>query len=485
LCFKRYIVLFLLYIEQGNLLIPRSYTTPMRQLFLVLIIFILSLLGLVALFNTLTNSSKQSNIVLATDWPDYPTAEEHLVEALRWRSSADSIGRLELVDFYTWIRQRYPLLFDNPNLEWKEFGTDNWVAKWIGRKADLAPIVWMASPEIPLPKTAALATASSKLPSQLDATSIRGRGSRGSKVAMMAMLEVLHQLLSEERLPDRTIYFAFPFPAQVGEARILTALAQAGTPAAYVLQTGSGIAENLLWDLEAPVALLGVGQLAQAQITLKRMAPTVAWDVLAQRLAKNLPAADLKHPVAKQLLHQLSPELPFGQRFVFSNTWLLNWKQRRYFAPASFSNSLVGLQTHLVPTTVHSDTAQLHLTAPQLPAALLVAVQALLKMDSVQVLSNWTTHEGFASAEMQSRYYRLIGNTCKEVFPRVLTAPIWVARAHAHSAPLIQAPTFYFHPVQLEASNWVAAPQGFAESISRQNYKRLLHFYHQLLSNSI
>ncbi len=458
----------------------------MRQLFLVLIVFLLSLFTLVALFNTVTNTSKQSNIVLATTLPDYPEAEENLTQALRWRSSDDSIGQAQIKDFYAWIRLQYPLLFDNPNLEWQEFGASNWVAKWVGRQADLAPIVWMASPQVTMPTAAERRNWSvTPFAGELTAEHIYGQGSQGSKAAMIAMLEVLQQLIAQERLPDRTIYLAFPFPAQIGEARILKALAQAGTPAEYVLKTGGWVAQNLLWELSAPVALLGVGQLAQADLTLVRKHPKVAWSGVLDRLQAQLPKADLTHNTTRELLQQLSPELPFKQRFIFSNTWLLGWNQDSYFSPNSLPNSLVGTQARLFPSLPDSDTTQLRITAPSLDQATLLSIQTLVKLDSVKVIDNWKWQQGYATADLESRSYRLLGNTCKEVFPNLITAPIWVDQPAAPATKAIKAPIFYFQPVVYEADSWQKAQLGVTERISRQNYQRLLHFYHQLLSNSI
>lgn len=463
-----------------------SYKTPMRQLVLVLSIFVLSLLGLVALFNTITNTSKQSNIALAANLPDYPAAEQRLSNTLKWRSSNDSIGQENMAAFYALIKKQYPLLFDNPNIEWQEFGPSNWVAKWVGRKADLAPIVWMASPQVAVPTAAQQAKWSvPPFTSSLTTQYIYGQGSQGSKTAMIAMLEVLHDLVQKERLPDRTIYLAFPFPAQAGEAQILKALAQAGTPAEYILQTGGLIAQDMLWDLSTPVALLGVGQLGKAQITLARKSPTMDWKKLVERLREALPCADLKQEAAQQLLHQLSPELPFKQRFVFSNSWLLNWGQQHYFYPRSLSQDLVGVSTRLLPALPDTDTALLQITAPNLAATTLTTIQNILAADSVYVLGNWKWHQGFSTAKIESRSYRLLGNTCKEIFPNIITAPIWVAREDFVANSTVEAPVFYFQPIVQDPSTWQKAQWGVTERISRQNYQRMLQFYHRLLTNSI
>lgn len=450
----------------------------MRQLLLVLLIFVLSLLGLVAVFNTITNTSKQSNIVLATDLPNYPKAEQHLIQALKWCSSNDSTGHSQMKSFYTWIQQEYPLLFDNPNIEWKEFGPSNWVAKWVGRKADLAPIVWMASPQVTCPtaKESGVPFAGNLPPSDIYG--------QGSKAVMIAMLEVLHDLVTKERLPDRTIYFAFPFPNKTGGLQILTALAQAGTSAEYILQTGGFIAQDLLWGISSPVALLGIGQLAKAQITLSKP-PNMDWNFFLERLQSSLPTTNLNHNVARQLLEQLSPELPFQQCFIFSNPWLLNWNKKSYFPMGSLPQSLVGISAQLSPAYPNSDTALLQITAPQLKKENLTSILQFLSEYSITTLGDWMWQPETPTAYTESRSYRLLGNTCKEIFPDLITAPIWITPTNTTLIPpTIQTPVFYFHPIVRDSTSWEKA-QGGAEHIKRQNYQRLLHFYYQLLNNSI
>lgn len=458
----------------------------MRQLLLVLLIFVLSLLGLVALFNTVNNTSVQSNIVLATDLPIYPKAEQHLTEALQYPNSTDSIGAIQMVAFHNWIQQTYPLLFDNPNIEWQEFGPSNWVAKWIGRNADLAPIVWMASPEVSIPTSKQAATWSTPpFFGQLTNTHIYGQGVQGSKTAMIAMLEVLQALVSQEQLPDRTIYMAYPFPAQAGEAQILKALAQAGTTPEYILQTGGFIAQDLLWGLSAPVALIGIGQLAQAKITLVKKQTTVNWIYSLKRLQAALPAVDLAQESAQHLLQQLGPELPFQQRFVISNTWLLNWYKQAYFEPNTLAQQLTATNAQLIPAFTDADTVVLKITAPELTTTLLNTISSLVASDSIQLVGNWKIWKSQTTADVGSRSYRLLGNTCKEVFPNLLTTPTWIDREQVPFIANIQTPIFYFQPIVQDSASLPNAQLGIEESISRQHYQQLLQFYHQLLTNSI
>ena len=457
----------------------------MRQLSLVLLLFLLSLLGLVALFNTITNTSVQSNIVLATDFPIYPQSEKNLTQALKYANSSDSTGAVQMASFYHWVQQTYPLLFDNPNIEWQEFGPSNWVAKWIGRNADLAPIVWLASPEIVLPtnKQAAI-WSTAPFSGHSTNTHIYGQGVQGGKTAMIAMLEVL-QYLVQTQLPDRTIYMAFPFPAQAGEVQILNALAQAGTTPEYILYTGGLIAQDLLWELPAPVAFIGIGQLAQAQITLAKKQPAADWGNLLNQLDEKLPDVDIKQVAAQQLLQQLSPELPFLKRFVSSNSWLLHWNKQTYFAAKTLPKQLAGISSQLIPALTDADTVVLKITAPQLTTTTLNTISSLINSDSIMVVGDWNVWPHQTTADASSRSYRLLANTCKEVFPNLLTAPAWVDRKQAPFISNIQAPIFYFHPIVQDKASWPKAQLGIEESISRQNYQQLLQFYHQLLTNSI
>jgi carboxypeptidase PM20D1 len=375
---------------------------------------------------------------------------------------------------------------DNPNIEWQEFGPSNWVAKWIGRNADLAPIVWVASPEISIPTSKQAANWSMPpFAGHLTDTHIYGQGVQGGKTAMIAMLEVLQALVAQEQLPDRTIYMAFPFPAQAGEAQILKALAQAGTTPEYMLQTGGLIAQDLLWELDAPVAFIGIGQLAQAKISLIKKQSTVDWSNFLNQLEEQLPAVEVEQAAAQHLLQQLSPELPFTKRFVTSNSWLLQWNKSTYFGSHTLAKQLAGTSIQLIPAFTDADTVVLKVTAPQLTTSTLNAIASLINSDSIMVVGDWNVWSHQTTADAGSRSYRLLANTCKEVFPNLLTAPAWIDRKQPPCVSNIPTPIFYFQPIVQDSASWPKAQLGMEESISRSNYQQLLQFYHRLLTNSI
>ena len=98
------------------------------------------------LFNTANLRSNQSNIQLIDSFPSFEKATSRLANALRIPTTIDSTGQVGSLAFRQWVQQQYPLLFDNPNVSWQSFGQQSWVAKWIGRNSELAPVVLVASP---------------------------------------------------------------------------------------------------------------------------------------------------------------------------------------------------------------------------------------------------------------------------------------------------------------------------------------------------
>ena len=187
----------------------------MRKLLVVLIIFLLSIIGLVLLFNTMTNSSKQSNINTAKNLPVYPAASERLAQALRIPTTPDSLSPVHFTQFHQWLQQQYPDIFDNPNVEWQTFETHSLVAKWIGRTPELAPIVLVANQHTEEPALETIPEWTfNPFMGKIDKGFIHGQGSQDGKAAMMAMLEAFQDFVKNNVLPNRTIYFAFPHDNQ-------------------------------------------------------------------------------------------------------------------------------------------------------------------------------------------------------------------------------------------------------------------------------
>jgi len=465
----------------------------MRKLLVVLIVFLISIIGLVLLFNTFTNSSKQANIKPASDLPIYSNASERLAEALRIPTTEDSLSALHFTKFHQWLQQSYPVIFENPNVEWQTFEQHSLVAKWIGRTPELAPIVLVAAQQIKEPLLETIPKWSfNPFMGKIDKGYIHGQGTLDGKTTMVAMIEVLQALVKKNVLPNRTIYFAFPHDAKQGELAIIQALKQADINPEFVLRTGGLISQDMLWDISAPTALIGIGHKSAMQATLetKKQESVEIVEQELQNLNTALPFIDMEETALEQFLSYISPELGFGQRLVFSNQWLLNNVQQKRLKNNKLTQKLFGTNITAsigLPDSNNTTLTTLTFSSPSLKKDLGQWIKSHLQHPQIQLLGQpQILHNNTKFAPINNHAYRSIGNSCKEVFPDVITVPILVhEKSSTNWQTNINTDIYYFHPVMHNQDSWNKAEQNIDDKISVKNYEQMIQFYYQLLINNI
>lgn len=459
----------------------------MRKLLLVLLVFISILISLILLFNTVTNTSKQLNITPIDSLVSIPKAERRLAASLRFPTAQAFLDKQPYTKFHQWLRQQYPIIFENPNVAWQQFEGAGLVGKWIGRTPDMPPVVFLSQQAIQAPLLAALPEwKTDPFSGLLKDSLVYGPGSRNSKAVLLAQLEAWSLLLKEAELPDRSIYFVFPTDAPNSEASIAQALIQAGIQPEFVLHTGAGIYRELVPEIEQQIAFLGVG--THQRLAAKLHSANTAKELLT-KLRKNLFAGtiDPSKTATKLCLDYLSPEWSFGKRLIGSNEWLLSSWQASLLAGIPALHPFLGTSIEIkqlatdssnqqqLQVWIHGDAAKERLKTWQ------KAQHQQLDLHLDTVFSPLTASP---LASVQDKTYTLLSNTCKEVFPKLITIPVVVPQqASINWQQQVPVPHYYFHPIIYTQKNWASSQTGINEAISWQNYQQMIQFYHQLLSN--
>jgi len=464
----------------------------MRKLLLVLLIFILSIVSLVLLFNTFTNTSKQDQIQTVQGLPNYPEANERLANVLRIPTTIDSSSLKNFNLFHARLKEYYPILFNNPNVEWQPFEGLSLVAKWVGRTSELAPIVLVAEQYTEEPSLESIpAWSFNPFMGKVEQGIIYGQGTQDGKTALMAMLEVFNNLVEQNILPNRTIYFAFPHNSEQGEQAIINALKQAKIQPNFILKTGGLISQDMLWNIAMPTALIGIGSPSVSKVTLE--SKDISKEVLQQQIQQLravLPFVNVEEPAVQDFVHHLSPEMAFSQRLIFSNQWLLSNIQQKWLQKNAFSKATFGHNIYTQKTTLDSSNVritELEFIAPQIQANLEQWLKNQLQHPQIRLLKQpkiqYTNH---LLAPVNNRTFRFISNTCKEVFPDVITAPILVqSPSKVNWQANIDADIYYFHPVVYTSETWAQHQKKIDAHISIKNYQQMIQFYYQLINNSI
>lgn len=446
------------------------------------------------LFNTANLRSNQSNIQLIDSFPSFEKATSRLANALRIPTTIDSTGQVGSLAFRQWVQQQYPLLFDNPNVSWQSFGQQSWVAKWIGRNSELAPVVLVASPFSEEPSLNDIPKWTyNPLLGKVDDNFIYGLGSRGGKAVMIALLEVLEHYLSQDSLPDRTLYFAFPGEDSEENKALGNALKQANIQPEFILNTGGLVCKKKsLWNLEKAVAMIGVCH--QSVYKIKLDGPegegTQLLEQEVEQLKHSLPPIDLDHIVLQQFIKKIAPELGFVKRMVFANQWLLSNVQKNHLSHHPFTQYFFGTNLgtqQLVQDSLYRSMSTFNLSSTAPFVGLKQWLNVQIQHPQIQIIGIDKKEQRYSGyAPIDNFAYRIIENTCKEVFPALVSCPI-INR----EAPLlawqnsVDAAIYYFHPVVYDTHHFELKKQGIDDKIRRENYQKMLQFYYQLILNII
>ena len=206
-------------------------------------------------------------------------------------------------------------------------------------------------------------------------------------------------------------------------------------------------------------------------------------------LEASLPALDLDNPVLQQLIYDLSPATEFGNRMILSNAWLLRNMQQKKVENNSILSTLFGSR---IETTIRTDSSQntfanidIYTTRPFQNIKTWLANN--LQHPQVNLLGEPTLIQtNNYIAPIDNHVYRLISNTCKEIFDQSLVAPCIVPKTSlADSYAAIGSPVYYFSPVIYNQEKWVEKQSDIDEKISLDNLQKAAQYYYQLLSNAI
>ncbi|WP_394848526.1 M20 family peptidase [Pendulispora brunnea] len=282
-----------------------------------------------------------------------------------------------------------------------------------------------------------------------------GRGAIDDKGSVVAILEAVEALLAEHVVPRRSVVIALGCDEEVGGmagAKAIAASFEAkGMRFEYVLDEGSMVTRGIVPEAPLPVALIGLTEKGMATIELavdtatghSSMPPPQTSVGIVARAIDQLEAHPMPPrltPMTRQLLEAIAPDLPFGKRVVASNLWLLSPLIVSAMTAHEASNAAV--RTTTAPTVFHAGVRPNVLPASAralvnfriLPGDTVEGVLAHVKQTVADPRIQVKLHDAFANdpppvSSADSRAFRAIEATVRELFPEAVVAPTLVLGA--------------------------------------------------------
>jgi len=484
----------------------------MKRLLLLFVVAILVLAG-VLLYNIYNFKSRQLHPEpFDAAGIDEVRAVERLSKALTFKTiSHQDPAEFKGAPFealHGYLQKSYPKVHEI--LEREVISDYSLLYKWTGKQPEKPPVVLLAHTDV-VPVEDPAAWAQPPFSGKVDGGHIWGRGAIDDKSSVMAILEAAETLAAGGFQPERTVYFAFGHDEEIGGmdgARVIAnRLEERGVKAWFTLDEGSAIIDGIVPGLDAPLAVIAVGEKGYISLKLTAHAPGghssqppehTAIGVLAQginRLEERQMPARLEGPLY-DLFQYAGPEMQFPYRLVMANLWLfgplLEWQLVQNPTTAA------GLRTTTAVTIVDGGTKDNVLPAKAeavvnfriLPGDTAEEVEAHawevlsgLNID-VSVLGRHEVTEPSPLGDVDSGSYRLLNKTSRQLYPGVPVAPgICPGGTDSKHYYGVAENTYRFQPLVFTRQD-LERIHGANERISIKNYLKAIQFYIQLLRNS-
>jgi carboxypeptidase PM20D1 len=439
---------------------------------------------------------------------DATAAANHLAQALRHRTVAASDGmRADDAAFqalHAQLAAAFPRV--HARLEHEAVGAHSHLYAWKGTEPALPPVLLMGHLDV-VPAEAEATWAHPPFGGAVADGFIHGRGTLDDKGSVLAILEAVEGLLALDYRPRRTVLLAFGADEEVGgrdgAARVATLLRERGVRLESVLDEGGPIGVGLVPGVASPVALVGVAEKGsgRVELTVKSAGghasmppPQTAANVLARALVRleERPFQPQLSGGTLALFEHVGPQMSFGMRLLFANTWLFAPLIERRMAQVPSTNASIRTTTAATmlegspkPNVMPSH-ARAVLNLRPLPGDSLDAVRAHVRdvVDDERVELLVEGDEASPVSRTDTEAWRQLQRSIRQVFPDVLVAPfLTVAATDArHFHPLTDS-VYRFMPVRMTRED-LGRMHGRDERLSVDAHAAAIRFYAQYLRNT-
>ncbi len=481
----------------------------MRKFFGLLFLLLLVLVGVV-LFNTITApQSKLADIPPPTQMKISNEVHNRLAAAIQIPtiSYEDTTMRNDstMLRFHQMLNEFFPTTTSRLRKEIIDGGS--LLYTWRGSSRGLKPILLMAHMDV-VPVEDPTSWKEEPFSGKIDDTFIWGRGTLDDKNSVLGILEAVERLLVDGHEPDRTIFLAFGHDEEVlgnGAKAIVDHLQKQNIQLEYVLDEGMVVTQGLVPGISKDVALIGLSEKGFVNVELSvkgsgghsSMPPhETAIGILSDAvhtLENNPMPQKLEGPLL-EMFNRLGPDMPFHLRMVFANRWLFGSILNSQLSASPSTNA--STRTTAAPTMLNASKKANVLPAKAsavinyriLPGEtiddVLAHVRKVVKDERVEVATVGLKVNPPTISKIDAFGYNAIETTIRQLYPETLVAPsLTVATTDSRHYTPICDNIYRFLPVRMTGED-LSRIHGSNERISKEDYKRGIHFYYQLIKNS-
>jgi len=381
--------------------------------------------------------------------------------------------------------------------------------KWKGQNESLPPVLLSGHYDVvPVIPGTESDWAHAPYAGVVDETLIWGRGTLDDKSAVIGMLEALTVLVKQGFKPRRTIYVAATHDEEIGSVKgaggIVDWMKANDVTPMWSLDEGSFVLNGLIPGVSKPVASINVAEKGYLNLELKVASEGghssmpkghTAVGILSTAIhnLQNSPLASSLDGLTGNMFDQLAPHMPFVQKLLFANKWLLSGLIEAKLSESAAGNAM--LRTTIAPTMFSGS-----IKANILPINASAIVNFRLHPnDSVESVVEHVTQaindervivsimQGGSASQVSDHShegFQQIAAVAKHVHgPVVVTPGLTIAATDSRRYEEIATENYRFNPMSIHPED-VKGFHGTNERLSIDNMVKATEFYIQLMKTA-
>lgn len=411
-------------------------------------------------------------------------------------------------DFIDFLEVNFPAI--HKHLEKSRIGGYSLLYTWEGNRPDLKPVLLMGHYDVvPVADDAVEFWQYPPFSGAIEDGFVWGRGALDDKGGIISVMEAVEHLAASGFRPERTIYIALHHDEEVGglrgAARISKYLRDRGVELEFLVDEGSPIAEEIIENMDVPLAMIGVAEKGSVNIELvmrqegghSSMPPRGSVISVLSNAVNRIERRPMKAHYRGLIVETFQPVIPymtFTQRLAFNNAWLFRPFIKRELGKNPATNAALrttaaktvfeaGFKENVLPVEgrviinfrVHpNDTIE----------DVESYVRQRIRNPNIQVRVMERARNPSPVSSTRARPYGVLKQTIESTFETALVAPSLFVAASDSRHFLDLTPNIYrFRPIRATHDDR-ARIHGIDERIRAYNYVEMVQFQIRLIRKS-
>ncbi|MEF9479495.1 M20/M25/M40 family metallo-hydrolase [Chryseobacterium sp. 1B4] len=338
---------------------------------------------------------------------------------------------------------------------------------------------------------------------------IYGRGAIDMKGMLFSLMESVNNLIKNRQIPQRDIYLAFGFDEELGgkngAAQIAEYFGKQKLKFDAVYDEGGLIMrKGNIPGVNTDLAVVGCAEKGFLSVRIKvkglgghsSMPPAESAMGKAAVIMKRLEDQQMKPvitPLIQGFLKNTGGQMPWAERFIIANQWLLKSMLMSKLSQNNITNSLVRTTTAL---TMMKGSSRSNILSPEvefvvnfrlLPGNNIHDVRdhitKAVRGFDVEIEDIDTAREASAVSPVDTKAFRIIEAGVKEIYPDVVITPyLTMAGTDAVKYERLSKNIYRFLPVKTNSAEQQSI-HSTNEYLSIENYLKMIHYFEYVMKN--